>query len=71
MIYIHINLPENFEPDYGLDLLRFKYHGLAFLGILVLPLGLFLKRKLEASFFTLAGANVLAILFVLLMVVPS
>jgi 4-amino-4-deoxy-L-arabinose transferase-like glycosyltransferase len=71
MIYININLPENFEPDYGLDLLRFKYHGLAFLGTLVLPLGLFLKGKLEASFFTLTGAIVLAILFVLLMVVPS
>lgn len=69
-IYFYVNPPENFEPDYGLDLLQFKLHGLAFLGILTLPWGLFLKRKLKACFFALAGAIVLAMLFALLVVVP-
>jgi len=70
MTYIYVNPPENFGPDYGLDLLRFKFYGLAFLGILTLPLGLFLKRKWKASFLALAGVIVLAMLFVLLIVVP-
>ena len=70
MVFIYINPPENFEPDYGLNLLRFKYDGLVFLGLLVLPFGLFLNRNLKASFLTLAGAVVCAILFVLLVAVP-
>ena len=71
MIYIYFNPPENFEPDYGLDLLRFKYEGLVFLGVLVLPLGLFLKGKLKGSFLTLVGATVSAMFFLLLVVVPQ
>jgi 4-amino-4-deoxy-L-arabinose transferase-like glycosyltransferase len=71
MIYIYFNPPENFEPDYGLDLLRFKYDGLVFLGMLAFPFGLFLKRYVRASFLTLAGAIVSAIFFFLLVVVPQ
>ena len=70
MVFIYINPPENFEPDYGLNLLRFKYDGLVFLGLLVLPFGLFLNRNWKASFSALAGAVVCAILFVLLVAVP-
>ena len=70
MIFIYAHPPENFEPDYGLNLLRFKYDGLLFLGLLVLPFGLFLNRNLKASFLTLAGAVLCAILFVLLVAVP-
>jgi hypothetical protein len=70
IIYLYLNPPAKFEPDYGLNLLRFKYEGLVFLGVFAVPLGLLLRGKRKASFAALAGAIVCVVLFVLLVVVP-
>jgi len=70
MIYFYLNPPMKFEQDYGLNLLRFKYEGLVFLGVLAIPLGLLLRGKRKASFAALAGVIVCVVLFVLLVVVP-
>jgi 4-amino-4-deoxy-L-arabinose transferase-like glycosyltransferase len=70
MIFIYVHPPENFEPDYGLNLSRFKYEGLVFLGVLTLPWGLLLRRRPKASFAALTGTVICAILFVLWVVVP-
>ena len=70
MIYLYLNPPDNFEPDYGLDFTRFKSYGLVFLGTFIVPFYLFLTKHLKASFLALVGTVVSIIIFCLLVVVP-
>jgi 4-amino-4-deoxy-L-arabinose transferase-like glycosyltransferase len=70
MIYLFLNPPQKFEPDYGLNLSEFKYEGLVFLAALAVPVGLWIRGKRKASFMALTAAIVCAFLFALMVVVP-
>jgi 4-amino-4-deoxy-L-arabinose transferase-like glycosyltransferase len=58
------------KVEYGLDLPRLKFYAFPFIGAFIVSFTLFLKKHLKASFLTLVGAIVSAILFCSLVILP-
>ncbi|HSB06605.1 MAG TPA: glycosyltransferase family 39 protein [Thermodesulfobacteriota bacterium] len=71
LIYFGVIPPKDFESEYGLDLLQIQSIVLLPLIGVALSFFLFLRRRIKASFFALAGMVVSVILFLDLMIVPS
>jgi 4-amino-4-deoxy-L-arabinose transferase-like glycosyltransferase len=71
LIYFWVNPPKDFEPVYGLTTPQIQFIALLPLIGVALSFYLFLRRKLNASFLTLAGMVVAVILFLNLVIIPS
>ncbi len=70
MVAIALKPPSNFKEDYGLDLMHFKWYGLAFAVGIAVPVWLFWNQHVKASFLTLTGTLVCMFLFLFVVVAP-
>jgi 4-amino-4-deoxy-L-arabinose transferase-like glycosyltransferase len=70
-LYIRINPPFRLESRYGVDLAKLNSLVLLATGGVAVGFGLFLIRNLKGSFAAMAGTVVTAILFLIVLMVPS